>query len=194
MKIKLSSVVFLSCLLTLIRVNWARNLEAAAPSHDLTKHDVKAATRHDISSDNLDLVNQNGSSALMYSHANDVINGGFTDWSAWSECSSDCGKRSLRSRERYCTNPSPSNGGADCDGERFQLTLCKVVPCSRMVTSRPKPRHVISKFGQWSGWSGCQCRKGYQKRYRQCYSHSGAPCLGRRVERRACKPKGCKIP
>ena len=68
MKIKLSSVVFLPCLLTLIRVNWARNLKAAAPSHDLTKHDVKAATRQDISSDHLDLINQNGSSALMYSH------------------------------------------------------------------------------------------------------------------------------
>jgi hypothetical protein len=80
-------------------------------------------------------------SPLLFSSANDVINGGFTDWSAWSACSSNCGKRSLRSRERYCTNPSPSNGGADCDGERFQLTLCKVVSCSSAVTSRPKPRH-----------------------------------------------------
>ena len=68
MKINLSSVVFFSLLSTLIRLNWARNLKSAAPNHFLRKHaaDVKASSRQDISY-NLDLINRNGSSALMYS-------------------------------------------------------------------------------------------------------------------------------
>ncbi len=68
MKIKLSSAVLFFCLLNLVRVNLAHILKAAAASHNLTKHavDVNATTRHDISY-NLDLVHQNGSSALMYS-------------------------------------------------------------------------------------------------------------------------------
>ena len=196
MKINLSSVVFFSFFSTLIRVNSARKLRTAELNHILRKHaaDVKASTRQDISY-NLDLINRNGSSALMYSQPNDVINGGFTDWSIWSPCNSGCGKRSLRSRERYCTNPSPSNGGADCDGERFQLTLCKMIPCSSVVTAKPKPRHVIGKFAPWSSWSKCQCNIAYQRRTRRCYSHSKASrCPGRRVQTRACKPRGCKTP
>lgn len=68
MKTKHSSVVLFSCLLTLIQANWARNLQAGAPNSNVTKHvvDMKPTTRQDISY-NLDLVNRNGSSALMYS-------------------------------------------------------------------------------------------------------------------------------
>ena len=69
MKTKHSSVVLFSCLLTLIQANLARNLQAGAPNSNVTKHvqvDMKPTTRQDISY-NLDLVNRNGSSALMYS-------------------------------------------------------------------------------------------------------------------------------
>jgi len=38
------------------------------------------------------------------------INGG---WSSWSKCSVTCG---AGTRSRKCTNPPPSNGGADCYG------------------------------------------------------------------------------
>ena len=68
MKTNRSFVVLFFCLSTLIRVNRARNLKTAELK--LGKHtdavNVKAATRQDISY-NLDLINKNGSSALMYS-------------------------------------------------------------------------------------------------------------------------------
>lgn len=73
--------------------------------------------------------------------ANEIINGGLTEWSNWSECSSACGRRTLRSRERYCSNPVPSNGGADCEGERFQLDMCEMLPCSSDLALSPVERH-----------------------------------------------------
>ncbi|XP_028400694.1 thrombospondin-2-like [Dendronephthya gigantea] len=186
-----SSWQLVSFLLLLIGRTWGQNTSTTT-RQNYTK-DVKPTSRQQVPY-NFDLVNKNGSSTLMYSQPNDVVNGGFTEWSAWSECNSRCGKRSLKSRERYCTNPSPSRGGADCNGERFQLDLCKLVPCPHAVTSSPRLRHVIGKFGQWSGWSRCDCEMGYQKRYRECFSHKHGPCVGHGIEKRACKPTGCKTP
>lgn len=41
-----------------------------------------------------------------------VINGGWSDYGDWSECSGSCG---IMTRRKTCTNPPPSNGGACCD-------------------------------------------------------------------------------
>ena len=43
-----------------------------------------------------------------------VINGGYTHWSEWSECSVTCGN-GTRLRYRNCTNPEPMGGGTNCD-------------------------------------------------------------------------------
>ena len=39
-----------------------------------------------------------------------------------------CGSGS-RSRARECTNPSPSNGGADCSGDSTDTADCNTEPC-----------------------------------------------------------------
>merc|ERR1711970_1431682 len=39
------------------------------------------------------------------------IDGGFTDWSSWGQCSEPCGQGD-HSRTRTCTNPAPQHGGA----------------------------------------------------------------------------------
>ena len=47
------------------------------------------------------------------------VDGGFSNWTAWSAC-----LRGFRWRERVCNNPPPSNGGAHCVGDNKETTFC----------------------------------------------------------------------
>uniref|UniRef100_A0A915E0J7 Ig-like domain-containing protein n=1 Tax=Ditylenchus dipsaci TaxID=166011 RepID=A0A915E0J7_9BILA len=49
-----------------------------------------------------------------------IINGGWSAWSMWSECNSQC----QRLRNRECTAPAPVNGGAYCQGRDAQWSNC----------------------------------------------------------------------
>ena len=44
-----------------------------------------------------------------------VVNGGFSKWGSWGECSVSC-NTGTRTRTRKCTNPVPAHGGQDCSG------------------------------------------------------------------------------
>ncbi|KXJ23361.1 Mucin-like protein [Exaiptasia diaphana] len=113
------------------------------------------------------------------------LDGGFTQWTLWSRCPVSCGRTALRSRERYCTNPAPINGGRNCDGPRFQLKLCKMKECGQ------------DGYTPWGSWSKCsnQCGKGYKHRSRHCINPNpinGVPsCKGRRKEVSKCIGKVC---
>ena len=52
----------------------------------------------------------------------DPVNGGYTDWSAWSTCSKTCGDGFMQ-RSRKCTNPPPKYGGI-CVGSSIGNKLC----------------------------------------------------------------------
>ena len=62
---------------------------------------------------------------IVYSR---LVDGGFGEWGDWDECSVSCGGGS-KSRTRACNNPVPSNGGADCSGERKQTQQCNEMAC-----------------------------------------------------------------
>lgn len=58
------------------------------------------------------------------------VDGQFTPWSDWSECSKTCGSDSYRKRERTCTDPPPRYGGEDCQGRTVERRHCLRPPCT----------------------------------------------------------------
>ena len=56
------------------------------------------------------------------------IDGGFSDWSVWTECSVTCGGGE-QTRTRTCSNPEPQNGGNDCVGDLEESQTCSTDAC-----------------------------------------------------------------
>ncbi|XP_076447398.1 netrin receptor UNC5C-like isoform X3 [Babylonia areolata] len=96
------------------------------------------------------------------------LDGGWSPWSEWSDCSASCGKGKKR-RTRTCDDPAPINGGAPCSGESQAF-----VDCTSLCP-------VDGAWSPWSPWSSCSpdCR---QHRTRSCDSPSpgngGQFCAG----------------
>lgn len=57
-----------------------------------------------------------------------TVNGGWSSWTSWSQCSRDC-SRGIRSRKRTCTNPEPKYGGQTCQGLAQEYQECNITPC-----------------------------------------------------------------
>ena len=57
-----------------------------------------------------------------------TVDGGWSDLGEWSVCSAECGGGS-QIRSKTCTNPSPTNGGKECEGEDEELRTCNPDPC-----------------------------------------------------------------
>ncbi|EDO49204.1 predicted protein, partial [Nematostella vectensis] len=60
------------------------------------------------------------------------VNGGYSEWSAWTECSATCGG-GTQMRNRKCNNPNPQNGGKNCIdmglGSEIESRMCNQNPC-----------------------------------------------------------------
>lgn len=57
-----------------------------------------------------------------------LVNGGWTHWDDWTECSTSCGK-GTRHRGRSCSNPLPDNGGLTCNGSDTAIGNCSLDTC-----------------------------------------------------------------
>ena len=59
-----------------------------------------------------------------------AVNGGYSAWGPYSNCSKTCGG-GVRTKTRTCTNPPPSNGGNDCSGLGTSSTTkaCNIDAC-----------------------------------------------------------------
>ncbi|XP_020628230.1 ectin-like [Orbicella faveolata] len=108
------------------------------------------------------------------------VNGGFTQWSEYSACSTTCG-RGVQTRTRTCTNPPPSGGGKGCGRVTQQNKKCNLKPCKgteiinfnsvQIRTPFFILYHLVNGgFTQWSEYSECSvtCGKGVQTRTRTC--------------------------
>ncbi|XP_060831779.1 A disintegrin and metalloproteinase with thrombospondin motifs 7-like [Bombus pascuorum] len=87
-----------------------------------------------------------GMKCLLVGERPGVVDGGWGSWSAWSRCSRSCGS-GVAFSVRRCINPSPSNGGAYCRGDRKRHKICATKPCD---VDAPSFRDVqCSEFDNW---------------------------------------------
>ena len=112
------------------------------------------------------------------------VDGGWSRWSGWEECSYDNVDPRIKSqgdmckcRDRSCDNPPPRHGGRECEGEKLVVTNC-------------------TQHGQWTGWSewsGCSqtCGIGLKRRQRRCGNpepmYGGRVCIGPDLEEQYCE-------
>ena len=125
------------------------------------------------------------------------VNGGWSDWSNWTPCSSSCGTGG-QVKFRFCTNPKPQAGGDSCQGKNIMFKSCLVKQCE-------KERHQNDSFwSSWTSWSHCSttCSKGHQTRSRYCRRRLSPFHLGNctganegpvQVESNICEVKPCAI-
>lgn len=127
------------------------------------------------------------------------VNGGWSLWSAWSECSSRCG-RGYQRRTRTCSNPSFANGGAPCPGDASQRLSCpNTCPDNDNVKdlkTRLGDEEIVNGiWSTWSSWSTCSpdCR---HHRRRICDSPSpadgGHHCVGSDLDTANCTGGTCR--
>ena len=64
-----------------------------------------------------------------------TVNGGWSDWTNWSECPVSCGG-AVKERSRACNSPTPQYGGENCDGDLTETAECGMSPCPGMYTTQ----------------------------------------------------------
>lgn len=63
-----------------------------------------------------------------------VVNGEWSEWSEYGECSVECGG-GVQIRTRDCNNPAPENGGLDCVGNSTETQECNTCACVTVTTT-----------------------------------------------------------
>ena len=75
---------------------------------------------------------------MLFLISGSAIDGGYSDWSKFSECNVSCG-RGVKIRKRSCNSPEPRNGGENCSGlgPAMESEACNSFPCrmSRFFSS-----------------------------------------------------------
>ncbi|CAC5369489.1 unnamed protein product [Mytilus coruscus] len=111
------------------------------------------------------------------------VNGQWSSWTTTS-CSMTCGNGMIY-RNRTCNNPSPSDGGKDCQGVGNESSVCNLGDCP--------------VDGHWGLWSSVRCSVscgyGIGIRTRRCDnplpSADGNGCVGCDMERKLCSLGKC---
>lgn len=115
------------------------------------------------------------------------VDGSWSDWSAWSNCSKSCGG-GYSTRSRTCTDPTPTYNGLQCVGDSIEIQSCGETNCP-----------INGGWGNWSPWSHCSysCGSSIQTRYRQCDSplpqYDGEGCVGNDTDVILCYLSKCPV-
>lgn len=74
------------------------------------------------------------------------VDGGWTPWSVWSDCSVTCG-RGTQVRTHACINPPPRNNGSDCSGPERETQECHAPPCLGLFIISESPIAISVRHG-----------------------------------------------
>ncbi|MCP4490026.1 MAG: thrombospondin type-1 domain-containing protein [Gammaproteobacteria bacterium] len=70
------------------------------------------------------------------------VNGGWSDWSEWGACDSEC-IGGNQERSRMCDNPPVAGTGTDCQGEATETQECNAnIVCPGKTTLTMSPLSV----------------------------------------------------
>ncbi|WAR30605.1 HMCN1-like protein, partial [Mya arenaria] len=120
-------------------------------------------------------------------HLEPILDGGWSNWSPWQQCSVECGN-GFKERVRSCDNPAPSNQGLFCPGSDTERQACKLKECPC--------KYVNGNWGGWGYWSPCtlSCGSGTRTRIRLCNNpapqHDGLFCSGEESQLDYCNIHG----
>jgi len=89
----------------------------------------------------------------VYKVALAPIDGGFSEWGAWTACSKRCGD-GVKNRYRFCNNPPPMYGGARCEGDMEEQMNCRNCPGFKLVAEYKKCNGRCSHSGRFRGGIG----------------------------------------
>ncbi|XP_048588583.1 A disintegrin and metalloproteinase with thrombospondin motifs 1 isoform X1 [Nematostella vectensis] len=89
-----------------------------------------------------------------------MINGGWSEWGNYSDCSHSCGG-GVQWRSRTCTNPAPEAGGDNCEGSsRGHWRICNTQACPEGSISSRQQQCDDHEPGFQAYWHSDPCRLG----------------------------------
>eukprot|EP00112_Aurelia_sp_Birch-Aquarium-sp1_P013387 Seg284.3_Seg284.4 transcript_id=Seg284.3_Seg284.4/GoldUCD/mRNA.D3Y31 product="putative skeletal organic matrix protein 7" protein_id=Seg284.3_Seg284.4/GoldUCD/D3Y31 len=94
------------------------------------------------------------------------IDGGYSQWTGWSECSASCGG-GVALRTRKCDNPKPTRKGQNCErlGPADNSRKCNQAPCSAPF---PYPTKSCGKVMHQSGMDRLEASLPYEAGKKFC--------------------------
>lgn len=74
-----------------------------------------------------------------------VVDGGWSSWGPWQQCSRTC-EGGVEYSYRECADPVPQNGGKYCEGQRVQYQSCNIQPCENSGAGKSFREEQCEKY------------------------------------------------
>lgn len=133
-----------------------------------------------------------------------AINGGYGDWTDWSECSADGCEEGVQYAYRDCVHPTPWNNGKFCTEKPFELRVCNLCKSACIIGEFSVPLLFILCVvvdGEWSEWEpstkcSASCGGGLKYKRRRCDNpaplYGGKYCVGSHFRLESCNTDSCE--